>query len=257
MKKLVFTVALALTSQASISSQILYSGGAYTENFDGLAASGSSLSWVDGVTVPGWYANRAVYAAGTGSSATGNLYSYGVAGSGERALGSLATSGVNPVQFGVRLRNETGATISSVGIAYVGEQWRVGGSSAVNNTLTFAYKLGAGTLTEDGFLDVPELAFDSLSDSGAAGALNGNADANRLAVTGLLNALDWAAGTELWIRWTDVDNTSSDHGLAVDDFVLEMQASAVPEPGAYGMLTGVLLVVFALMRRCGGGAPEV
>src|SRR5688572_24280830 len=51
-----------------------------TEQFDTLAATGTAITWTDNVTIPGWYSTRIAYNSGTGSSATGALYSFGVAG---------------------------------------------------------------------------------------------------------------------------------------------------------------------------------
>lgn len=248
MKQLAFGLVLALTSQMSLSSQILFTTAGYEQNFDTLAATGSGVAWSDGVTLTGWYSNRSAYSAGTGSASTGNLYSYGVAGESERALGSLATSTVNPVQFGLRLRNETGASISELDVSYVGEQWRVGGASAVNNTLTLAYKVAAVALAESGYTDLPGLSFDTPLDAGTAGAVNGNQSAQRVVLTGKITGLGWGAGEELWLRWTDTDNSSSDHGLAIDDLRLDLEVSPVPEPGEYGLLTAGLLVGFAWYR---------
>src|SRR5215471_1106348 len=70
----------ALTNNGSITSF----GSPLTENFDTLASSGTP-TWTDNSTIPGWYAqfgataNPAAYTPGTGSSATGALYSFGVA----------------------------------------------------------------------------------------------------------------------------------------------------------------------------------
>src|SRR4051812_33144423 len=58
-----------------------------TQNFDSLASTGTN-TWTDNTTpLAGWYsqfslqaANPITYVAGTGSSATGALYSFGVAG---------------------------------------------------------------------------------------------------------------------------------------------------------------------------------
>src|SRR4029079_19694160 len=98
-----------------------------TENFDTLALAGTNLAWTDNTTIPGWYSTRATYNSGTGSSSTGALYSFGVEGTNpvtDRALGSVVSGGTGPVFQAARLTNNTGATITSLDISYVGEQWR-------------------------------------------------------------------------------------------------------------------------------------
>jgi len=66
------------------------------------------------------------YAVDTGSSTTGDTYSYGAAGSTERALGELRSGTLIPL-FGAKFTNNTGATINSLDVSYTGEQWRFGG----------------------------------------------------------------------------------------------------------------------------------
>ncbi|HSV39945.1 MAG TPA: ExeM/NucH family extracellular endonuclease, partial [Nocardioidaceae bacterium] len=53
-----------------------------------------------------------------------------------------------------------------------------------------------------------------------AGAKDGNAAANRTALTSQIAGLNIPSSATFWIRWADVNVTSSDDGLAVDDFSL-------------------------------------
>src|SRR5205085_3649664 len=118
----------ALTNNGSITTL----GSPLTENFDTLASTGTNIAWADNVTIPGWYSSRTTYNSGTGSSNTGALYSFGVAGTNpvtDRALGSVGSGSTGTVYWGVRLINNTGATITSLDVSYIGEQWRSGGSS--------------------------------------------------------------------------------------------------------------------------------
>src|SRR5262245_49528418 len=65
-----------------------------TENFDTLLTTGSA-TWVNNSTIPGWYTARTgtgtTIVADVGSSIAGNLYSYGLSGSTDRALGSIGS----------------------------------------------------------------------------------------------------------------------------------------------------------------------
>ncbi|HSB01990.1 MAG TPA: hypothetical protein VLE49_15175, partial [Anaerolineales bacterium] len=87
-------------------------GTAYTQNFNALANTGTTNS-ID--VLPGWYLTESgdsardneLYAADTGSNNTGDTFSYGAAGSTERALGGLLTGTLNPV-FGASFTNATG-----------------------------------------------------------------------------------------------------------------------------------------------------
>lgn len=199
-------------------------GSLLTENFDTLATTGSP-SWTDNSTIPGWYSNRTAYTAGTGSSATGSLYSFGVAGTNpltERALGSVASGGTLTIYQAVKLTNSTGGTITSLDIAYVGEQWR-NGNNLTAQTLTFQYQVAnTGVITGANAPTTGWITFSSLSFTGpiataTAGPLDGNAPANRIAKSANL-PLTATAGQEIWLRWQDLDDGGNDHGLAVDDF---------------------------------------
>ena len=122
----------------------------YTQNFDTLPASGSA-TWTNNSTIPGWYHARTgtgtTIVANDGSSNAGNLYSYGTGTATDRALGSVGSgnAAVGNLFWGVRLQNNTGATITSLDVQYVGEQWR--NSAAAAQTVAFSYLVGSPTVT--------------------------------------------------------------------------------------------------------------
>jgi hypothetical protein len=194
----------------------------YAQEFNLLASSGNSNSWIDDSTIGGWYANRTTYAAGTGSSNTGALYSFGSVSS-DRGLGSVASGGTGTVLWGVRFVNNTANTISALNIGYVGEQWRNGGSSttspSVAQKLDFQYQIGASSLTSGTWIDFAPLDFTSPTfGTTSASALDGNAAANRTNLSASLSGLSMAPGQEIWLRWSDSNDANNDHGLAIDDF---------------------------------------
>jgi len=212
---------LALTNGGNINSL----GVPLTENFDALAATGTGIAWVDNSTIPGWYSSRPTYNSGTGSSNAGALYSFGVAGINpvtDRGLGSVASGGTGTVFQAVRLTNATGATITSLAISYVGEQWRNGGN-ATAHALTFQYQVAnAGVVTganspAAGWTTFSSLSFTGPVASAVSATLDGNDPANRIAKSATL-AVTVNAGQEIWLRWQDPDDSGSDHGLAIDDF---------------------------------------
>ncbi|MDQ3221728.1 MAG: endonuclease, partial [Acidobacteriota bacterium] len=100
----------------------------YSQDFDTLAASGLGNTFTDNSTIPGWYSTLSAYHAGSGTNNAGTLYSFGTASSStERALGSVAAGGTGTIHYGVRLKNDTGAQITSLDISFTGEQWRKSG----------------------------------------------------------------------------------------------------------------------------------
>ena len=91
---------------------------------------------------------------------------------------------------------------------------------------------------------------------GTVGAINGNLAANQANLSGSVTGLNLNTGSDLWIRWTGVDITSADDGLAIDDFTLTATfaaaPAAVPEPGTFVLLlTGLstALLRSPLIRR--------
>ena len=78
--------------------QISLTGGTYQQDFNTLATSGTSSTLPSGwlFLETGTNANT-LFTAGTGSSNTGDTYSYGNAGSSDRALGGLLSGSLTPL----------------------------------------------------------------------------------------------------------------------------------------------------------------
>ena len=227
----------ALTDGGSITAL----GVPLTENFDTLASTATGITWTDNSTIPGWYSTRTTYNSGTGSSNTGSLYSFGVAGANpanDRALGSVGSGGTGTVYWAVKLTNNTGSTITSLNVSYVGEQWRDGGATSPNvsvaQTVDFQYQVAAaGVITganapSTGWVDHDPLDFTSPTfGTSAAAALDGNAAANRVQKSATVS-ITIGSGQQVWLRWVDIDHSGNDHGLAIDDF--SVTANGIP-PG--------------------------
>jgi hypothetical protein len=221
------------------------SGTAYTQNFDTLANTGTSS------TVPaGWAFSESgtnantTYSTGTGSGNTGDTYSFGAAASTDRAFGTLLSGSLVPT-IGACFVNNTGAPITSLAIAYTGEEWRLG-TAARTDRLNFEYSLNATSVTVGTWVPVTALNFTTPDTVAPAGAKNGNAAADRTAISSTISSLSIANGATFWIHWTDFDASGADDGLAVDDFSLTPTAgssnpsgtgSATPNPVTLGSAT--------------------
>ncbi|MFL6209062.1 MAG: Calx-beta domain-containing protein [Pyrinomonadaceae bacterium] len=208
-------------------------GVAATENFNTLSNTAGSTT---NTALPtGWYITESgggardneQYAVDTGGSTTGDIYSYGSAASTERALGELRSGTLIPL-FGAKFTNNTGATITSLDVSYTGEEWRFGGvHSTVADRLDFQYSVNATDLSTGTYLDANALDFNPPVTAGTAGALDGNAAANRTAISSTITGLSIPNGATFFIRLNDVDATGADDGLAVDDFSITPQAGVV------------------------------
>lgn len=226
----------------SVSAQVTLSTNAtYSQNFNGLASSGTANAITQNSNVPavGWYAQRTgtgtTYTTDSGSSNSGNLYSYGNKNSSDRAMGSIGSSNAAAGSFayGLRLQNNTGYTIKEFSIQYTGEQWR--NSAAAAQTVTFWYQVSSSAITNalpgtsnTGWTAETHLDFTSPITGGTAGLLNGNATANRTTISYVLSSLSVADGNEIMFRWSDIDHTGNDHGLAIDDFSYTYEPVVAP-----------------------------
>ena len=214
-----------------------------------------------GTTLPnGWYFTEnnvagVTYTVSDGGGATpsGDAYSFGTSGSGERAFGGIASGSITP-KIGVRIQNDTGATLNSLDVSYVGEQWRLGDLNGADK-LDFQYCTSACAVTDAptavNWTNFDALDFSSPTTAGTAStALDGNAAANRTAKSGTLTGLALAAGSQVWIRWNDTNDGGVDDGLAIDDVQFgpagdfpPTVASTTPINGATGVAIAANVVV--------------
>ncbi|MEH2067537.1 MAG: DUF4347 domain-containing protein [Nostoc sp.] len=201
-----------------------FTGTSYSQNFNSLANSGTSISWTNDSTISGWYATRTTYNAGDGSSNTGALYSFGSTST-ERALGSVASGTTGTIYYGLRLKNNTDSAISQLRVSYTGEQWRNGGNTS-QQKLNFSYQTGSTltSLTAGTWTPVTSLDFTGPIALALPTALNGNLAINQSVKTSILInlATPIAVGEEIILRWQDVDDSGNDHGLAIDDVFVQV-----------------------------------
>ncbi|HEY0028861.1 MAG TPA: Calx-beta domain-containing protein [Allosphingosinicella sp.] len=217
-------------------------GTPYSQNFNGLSSTAGTTTnnfndapqpvpeWVILETGGGARDNE-FYAVDTGGSTTGDVFSYGAAGNADRALGSLQSGTLIPT-FGTSFTNNTGAALTELTISYYGEQWRISNTAAArDDRLDFQMSTDATGLATGSWTNVDALDFTNIvKTAAAAGALNGNAAENRVLITHTITGLNIAPGATFWIRWTDLNASGADDGLAIDDFTLTAGAAAPALP---------------------------
>ena len=230
-----------VNAAGSVSTPSISGAGRYLQNFDVLPGAGTN-SWSNNTTLAGWRAQRTGSAttiiSGNGSSADGGLYSFGQTGSADRALGSVGSANLVAGSFawGVVLQNTSSNTVALTSLAYAGEQWRNGGASAQDVTLS--YQAGAATNlspgSDAGWTAFSGADFVSPVTGGVAGPLDGNNSANRVILSRDLDVAI-APGESITLRWRDVDHSGSEHGLAVDDLRIDwrMVPSGTPPQPAW------------------------
>ncbi len=218
------------------------------QDFNALARTGTT-----GSALPaGWEfaevgsAANTTYGVGSGTSATGNTYSFGITNDSDRAFGGLLSGTLAPL-IGASFENGGTTMIQDLAISYFGEQWRVGTANRPDR-LDFQYSRNAASLTTGTWVDFDSLDF-LRTGSTTTGSVNGNLAANRQNLSAVLSGINLAVGDTFWIRWSDFDATSFDDGLAVDDFQITatFALASVPEPGTG--LACAALALFAWQRR--------
>ncbi|MBX3426158.1 MAG: hypothetical protein KF688_10800 [Pirellulales bacterium] len=222
----------------------------YTQNFNTLASTGTTVAWTNDTTLDGWYlfnsSNAAItqYTVGTGSSNAGAFYSFGSASAQDRALGGVGSGSLSGY-IAIGLTNDTSATLFSFTVGFDGEQWRNGGNTTAQ-PMVLQYGFGstfAGVTT----WTAPGGTFDWTSPvaTSTAAAVDGNVAglvANR---GGTINDIKWKVGETLWIRWIELNDAGNDHGLAIDNFSF----SAVPETSSFVLLGMIASGGFATYLR--------
>jgi predicted extracellular nuclease len=196
-----------------------------TENFDTLASTGTSSVVPNGWAFAETSTNaNTTYTAGNGGTNGGDTYSFGNTGSTERAFGGLQSGNLIPT-IGASFTNNTSSTITSLAIAYTGEQWRLGATGRADR-LDFQYSLDATSLTTGTYTDFDTLDFIAPNSTGTVGALDGNLAANRTAVSSTITSLNILPGSTVFIRWNDFNAAGADDGLGIDDFSLTASGTA-------------------------------
>ncbi|MES2773895.1 MAG: CehA/McbA family metallohydrolase [Bacteroidota bacterium] len=194
---------------------ISYTGITYTQDFNTLATTGTSsvlpTGWLFAET--GTNANTS-YTANNGGSTSGDTYSFGTGTASDRALGGLRSGSLVP-SFGAIVKNNSGATLSTLVVSYTGEQWRVGALNRADR-LDFQYSTNATNLTSGTWTNVDALDFTGPVVT-PVGAVDGNLPGSSVAISFIIKGLAVANGANIVFRWVDFDASGSDDGLGIDN----------------------------------------
>ncbi len=241
-----FTVILFLSfSYRSEAQYSITAGGTnYTQDFTSLGTAAGT--WADNTTLTGWYARTdntasiATIGVNTGSTTTAGLYSFGVAGTNpltDRALGYapsnayFGASGVGKGYIGWRLVNNASGTISSITVTWTGEQYRKENNASAQ-LLKLYYQTGATvtSLVTGTWSDASSAFTSPIIGATAAAILDGNLPANRVANITVTIPVTIPVGTEIMLRWEDLNDVGNDHLLAIDDVTVNATISGALTP---------------------------
>lgn len=176
--------------------------------------------------------------ASDGSRNSGAIYSYGAVDAADRALGTLA-SGSNIPAFGVEIVNHTGQMLDNLTISFTQENWRsststqnvVAASVSTDQSISSSTFLTAGT----GFSAASALDLVGPAPVASNAALDGNDPANQALRSFTFTGLALADDERFFLRFTDINDSGNDAGLAIDNFTVS-SAVAVPEPTSMAAL---------------------
>ena len=177
----------------------------------------------------GWYGGNLdtgaeKFGVGEGGATTGALMAFhNNSASTNMALGTISTTSTAS-RFGAVFINNTGQTLNSLSLSYLGEEWREGTAAGPQN-LNFSYAIGTGNILTDTFTPVSSLSFTSPhdSDANAGTALDGTLTTNQVAVSGTLNGFSWAPNQPLEIVWDKGTGAGGSDGLGIQNVTLSAQ----------------------------------
>jgi len=274
------SVCAAVVAQAANAAAVSLTGTSYSQNFQTFGTGSVTNAVVvattmteastltGGGSVTGWYvygqgyttSNTKWFPADTGSNNGGGFRSMYSAASGSTAanyaFGADSSSSATPSNYGVVIKNDTGAEINGATVGF--EAFMNRNPSSNVNTTTVSYLIsstavaaasgtGVGTFNNSAgtWTNVSGLSFSTpATGTGAPGtqaAINpmlslGNKSAQ-------LSGFTWAAGSYLYLRWTDLDEVGSDATMGMDNFSI-----SVPAPGAVALI-GLAGMVGSRRRR--------
>jgi len=211
---------LVLLSFSKLFSQVNITTGTYSQNF-GTANIGA---WTSNVTFLGWYQSTtdrgfANFGGAVNGFNAGGFYTYNCGS--DAAIGTRASGGTGTISYGVVLRNTTGSTISSLRVSYKGYQMSLAQNGLNINTIAFDYIVGVGApaISAGGGTSVAALDFTQVApNSGIAGGnqINWFPCTQSRAITACITTTI-PNNSYILLRWTDTDDTSNDHHMAIDN----------------------------------------
>jgi hypothetical protein len=186
-------------------------------------------------TMPGWYAlgeTASKFGSSAGDQSTGGAISFGLTNSlnasTNRALGLLSTSSTGPTAFGLKLINQTAATLNQISVHFTGELWR---QAAVSKSIAVAYWIDSSAtnaFSTNVTSLLPALNVVFAADPAATNPVpvDGTSPVNQLSVGVANQAIaDWPPGAALWLSWRMTDPAGKGQGIAIDDLVFSAGVS--------------------------------
>ena len=226
-------------------SQILmFPSNVYTQNFN---SPSPISSWTDNSTITGWYiqgTNTCAFQSHINSTSTatvaahnnGGFYSYECSTSGDQKIGTRPSNGsgtaagstggvVNGIYMGVRFKNNTPTTCTSIKVTYTGYQLSLAENGNNVNKLAFSYKVSSSAITNlvtTGWTNNTNLDYTAPNNSATGGS-----NQLQMYVCNLSTVKTDCffptvlPGDEIMLRWQDANDANNDPHLAIDNLQVE------------------------------------
>jgi hypothetical protein len=196
----------------------------------------------------------AKFGAADGDQTTGGVVSFGLPGSGNRALGLLATSSTGTAAFGAKFINQTTDTLNAISVKVTAEVWR---QSNLPKTLACYYLLDPTaaapfSLNATAALTNLNVSLPTVASAVGGIAVDGTAGVNQTNLSVMNQPInDWAPGAALWLGWEMADATGHAQGLAIDNlsFSAGVQSPVVAVPLSAAVLGGTLVLTWPTAAR--------
>ena len=161
----------------------------------------------------------AKFGATYGDQTTGGVLSFGLANSGNRALGLLDTSSTGLTAFGARFINATAQTLNCMTVRLIGEVWR---QSNLPKTLRFYYLIdptATATFSTNRTALVPglDVSFPTVPTAIGGVPVDGSSPLNQTNLNAVNQPINWPPGAALWLVWEMADPTGKAQGLGIDN----------------------------------------
>jgi len=181
-------------------------------------------SWTDNTTYLGWYQSSTfqLHANITAAapSNNGGFYTYECNSNNNQKIGARPSNGTGTISYGVRFKNTTSSTITTLRLAYDWYQLSLAGNGNAVNTNIVSYivsntaitSLTAGTWTDISSFTAPRDTSSTSSGAQHYGfpcTVTGNKEQCFFTIIN--------PGDEIMIRWRDVNNTNNDPHLGIDN----------------------------------------
>lgn len=183
-------------------------------------------AWSNNSTFLGWYSSTALTSnlniTAAAPSNTGGFYSYRCSGGNDQKIGSRPSGSTGTIYYGLRLKNNSAKTIKSLEINFDYFQFSLAENNGNLNKIEFSYQVSTGTitnLTAGVYTNFTSLDFSQkVGDTGGSSSQLNGYPCTQMGVAMACLAVDIASGSEIMLRFTDVNDAANDHHMGIDNF---------------------------------------